>query len=297
MRRVHYVKPEGRLLVNPRAIQPLPVLTGDAGRSARPSGRSRGRRRHLHRRRRARPARRAARSRRTSCSWARCRPGCRSARRLWREVIAGRVPPKTVEANMRGVRTRQAGVREGGVRTVNVQQLSVFIENKAGRVSEVSDVLGGARRQHPWLLGVRHGRLRHRPAHRRRPGEGPRGASGRGLHGQGVRSPLHRPARPSRRARRAFSRSSRMRGSTSSTSTRSSRPTWSSTLPTSTVLSSCSRTSRSSSFRRRRSRGSRAPSEVRAVGPRFEEEVRRCVDGRCGCRSPYWRQRWRQRWR
>lgn len=29
MRRVHYVRPEGRLLVNPRAIQPLPVLTGD----------------------------------------------------------------------------------------------------------------------------------------------------------------------------------------------------------------------------------------------------------------------------
>ena len=29
MRRVHYVRPGGRLLVNPRAIQPLPVLTGD----------------------------------------------------------------------------------------------------------------------------------------------------------------------------------------------------------------------------------------------------------------------------
>jgi len=29
MRRVHYVKPAGRLLVNPTAIQPLPVLTGD----------------------------------------------------------------------------------------------------------------------------------------------------------------------------------------------------------------------------------------------------------------------------
>jgi indolepyruvate ferredoxin oxidoreductase, beta subunit len=28
-RRIHYVKPEGRLLVNPRVIQPLPVLTGD----------------------------------------------------------------------------------------------------------------------------------------------------------------------------------------------------------------------------------------------------------------------------
>ena len=29
VRRVHYVKPGGRLLVNPAAIQPLPVLTGD----------------------------------------------------------------------------------------------------------------------------------------------------------------------------------------------------------------------------------------------------------------------------
>lgn len=28
-RRIHWVKPQGRLLVNPRAIQPLPVLTGD----------------------------------------------------------------------------------------------------------------------------------------------------------------------------------------------------------------------------------------------------------------------------
>lgn len=32
----------------------------------------------------------------------------------------------------------------GGVRLVNVTQLSVFIENKAGRVSEVTDVLGQA---------------------------------------------------------------------------------------------------------------------------------------------------------
>ena len=29
MRRIQYVKPEGRLLVNPTPVQPLPVLTGD----------------------------------------------------------------------------------------------------------------------------------------------------------------------------------------------------------------------------------------------------------------------------
>jgi hypothetical protein len=31
---------------------------------------------------------------------------------------------------------------EGGVRAVNVKQLSVFIENKAGRVSEITEILG-----------------------------------------------------------------------------------------------------------------------------------------------------------
>jgi hypothetical protein len=35
-------------------------------------------------------------------------------------------------------------MRKRGVRTVNVKQLSVFIENKAGRVSEVTDDLGKA---------------------------------------------------------------------------------------------------------------------------------------------------------
>ena len=29
MRRIQYVKPDGRLLVNPTPVQPLPVLTGD----------------------------------------------------------------------------------------------------------------------------------------------------------------------------------------------------------------------------------------------------------------------------
>lgn len=35
-------------------------------------------------------------------------------------------------------------MRAGGVRAVNCRQLSVFIENKAGRVSEVTDTLGQA---------------------------------------------------------------------------------------------------------------------------------------------------------
>ena len=52
-RRIHYVSPGGRLLVNPRAIQPLPVLTGDVAGAAWPAGGLGGRGRDLHRGRRA----------------------------------------------------------------------------------------------------------------------------------------------------------------------------------------------------------------------------------------------------
>ena len=34
MRRVHYVRPDGRLLVNPRSISPLPVLIGETAAAA-----------------------------------------------------------------------------------------------------------------------------------------------------------------------------------------------------------------------------------------------------------------------
>jgi indolepyruvate ferredoxin oxidoreductase beta subunit len=99
MRRVHYVKPEGRLLVNPAAIQPLPVLTGDmcvprglramlddegaifidADELACEAGSPKS----------ANVVLMGALS-----------VGLPFAEELWREVISARVPPKTVEANL-----------------------------------------------------------------------------------------------------------------------------------------------------------------------------------------------------
>jgi len=99
VRRVHFVKPEGRLLVNPRAIQPLPVLTGDA---AVPHGLQ------------AVLADEGAIF--IDADILACQAGSPKSANVvlmgalstglpfsedtWREVIAGRVPPKTVDANM-----------------------------------------------------------------------------------------------------------------------------------------------------------------------------------------------------
>jgi indolepyruvate ferredoxin oxidoreductase, beta subunit len=100
MRRVHYVKPGGRLLVNPTAIQPLPVLTADL------------------------PVPRGLRAilddegaifidaDELACEAGSPKSanvvlmGALSLRlpfeeSLWCDVIARRVPPKTVEANLR----------------------------------------------------------------------------------------------------------------------------------------------------------------------------------------------------
>lgn len=100
MRRVHYVKPEGRLLVNPAAIQPLPVLIGDL-----PSPRG------LE----AMLADEGAIF--IDADALACQAGSpKSANvvlmgalstglafdeELWRTTISKRVPPKTVEANLR----------------------------------------------------------------------------------------------------------------------------------------------------------------------------------------------------
>ena len=111
MRRLHYVKPEGRLLVNPAAIRPLPVLTGelpvphglqailddegaifiDADELACEAGSPKS----------ANVVLMGALSMGLSFDEA-----------LWREVIATRVPPKTIEANLRAFELgRQACMR------------------------------------------------------------------------------------------------------------------------------------------------------------------------------------------
>jgi len=99
MRRVQYVKPEGRLLVNPTPIQPLPVLTGDlpvphglrailedegaifvdADELACEAGSPKS----------ANVVLMGALS-----------VGLPFDEEMWREVISARVPPRTVEANL-----------------------------------------------------------------------------------------------------------------------------------------------------------------------------------------------------
>jgi indolepyruvate ferredoxin oxidoreductase beta subunit len=99
MRRVHYVSPHGRLLVNPTSLQPLPVLTGDmsapvglmailseegaifidADEIACEAGSPKS----------ANVVLMGALS-----------VGLEFDHELWREVIASRVPPKTIESNL-----------------------------------------------------------------------------------------------------------------------------------------------------------------------------------------------------
>lgn len=100
LRRVHYVRRDGRLLVNPRTIQPLPVLTGDlpvthglqavladegaifidADVVACQAG--------------------SPKSANVVLIGA-LSTGLPFSEESWREVIAGRVPPKTVDANLK----------------------------------------------------------------------------------------------------------------------------------------------------------------------------------------------------
>ena len=99
MRRIHYVKPDGRLLVNPRSVRPLPVLTGelpvphglqailaeegaifiDADELACEAGSPKS----------ANVVLMGALS-----------TGLPFSEDAWREVISARVPPKTVDANL-----------------------------------------------------------------------------------------------------------------------------------------------------------------------------------------------------
>lgn len=112
LRRVHYVRPEGRLLVNPRTIQPLPVLTGDI---AAPHGLL------------AILAEENAIF--IEADVLACKAGSpKSANvvlmgalawglpfpdELWREVIEARVPPKTVEANLRAYELGREACQRG----------------------------------------------------------------------------------------------------------------------------------------------------------------------------------------
>jgi len=111
-RRVHYVRPEGRLLVNPRSIQPLPVLTGDLpvvhGLAA---------------------VLEAQGAIFVDAEELACEAGSPKSANVvlmgalstglpfetetWEKVIAGRVPPKTVEANLAAFALGRAACERG----------------------------------------------------------------------------------------------------------------------------------------------------------------------------------------
>ena len=115
LRRVHYVKPEGRLLVNPRAIQPLPVLTGDLPV---PHG--------------LQAALAAEDAVFIDADTIACRAGSPKSANvvlmgalsvglpfetdLWNEVIALRVPKQTIEANLRAFELGKEACVEGECR-------------------------------------------------------------------------------------------------------------------------------------------------------------------------------------
>lgn len=112
MRRIHFVRPEGRLLVNPSAIQPLPVLTGDLSA---PTGLS------------AILAEEGAIF--IDADELACEAGSpKSANvvlmgalsvglpfdeELWKRVISARVPPKTVESNLRAFELGRQACQRG----------------------------------------------------------------------------------------------------------------------------------------------------------------------------------------
>ena len=111
-RRVHYVKPEGRLLVNSRTIQPLPVLIGALPRAT-------GLEAML-----ASEGAIFLDAEEIACVAGSPKSanvvlmgglseGLSFPQETWLEVIAARVPPKTVEANLRAFELGRAACAEG----------------------------------------------------------------------------------------------------------------------------------------------------------------------------------------
>lgn len=112
VRRVHYVKPDGRLLVNPSAIQPMPVLIGDM-----PSPKG------------LQAVLESEGAIFVDADELACEAGSPKSANVvlmgalstglpfsveaWRAVIEGRVPPKTVEANLRAFDLGRRACMEG----------------------------------------------------------------------------------------------------------------------------------------------------------------------------------------
>ncbi len=100
MRRVQWVRPEGRLLVNPRAIQPLPVLIGDlpAPRGLQAVLESEG---AIFIDADELACEAGSPKSANVVLMGALSTGLPFAEKTWTDVIAARVPPKTVDANLR----------------------------------------------------------------------------------------------------------------------------------------------------------------------------------------------------
>jgi len=112
MRRVHYVKPDGRLLVNPRAISPLPVLTGEV-RAPRGLEAILGEEGAIFIDADELACEAGSPKSANVVLMGALSLGLPFAEQTWRDVITARVPAHTVEANLRAFELGRQACREG----------------------------------------------------------------------------------------------------------------------------------------------------------------------------------------
>ena len=62
----------------------------------------------------------------------------------WQRGLEAAVPAKILDVNQRAFALGRAAVAQRGGRAVKVTQLTVFLENRSGRLAEVADILGKA---------------------------------------------------------------------------------------------------------------------------------------------------------
>ena len=128
--------------------------------------------------------------------------------RAWEQSLEWAVPGQDPRGQPTRVRPGPRGGRSHSRRDMKVTQVTVFLENRSGRLAEIADILGRAGRQHPRLLDHRGRRVRHRAPDRARPGRRPRDPPQGGLHDPPLAGDLRGGAR---RARRSCPRARRAR--------------------------------------------------------------------------------------
>jgi indolepyruvate ferredoxin oxidoreductase beta subunit len=111
-RRIHYLKPEGRLLVNTRVIEPLPVLIGAASMPDELEAllAENG---AIFIDAEALACEAASEKSANVVLIGALSTGLPFPIDSWREIIASRVPPKTVEANLRAFDLGRAACEQG----------------------------------------------------------------------------------------------------------------------------------------------------------------------------------------